>query len=87
MSAIEKVENAAYELGTLRREWAQSFLIYRINAKTDLQARAMADEELIEKLTLAEARYAVAVSLLGGTSYAHQCSAANTAEATSTGDG
>lgn len=60
---------AATELGRIRRLHAQTFLINTARFKTIGEARAAADEDHIEALTEAEARYEIAKSRLirGGT--------------------
>lgn len=55
----------AQELAETRRAWATEFLLQRTNFRTDLQARAAADELYVERLTLLEARYEVGKHLLG----------------------
>lgn len=51
----------AQELAAARIAWATDFLLYRtMHAKSDGQAKAMADERNIERLTMAEARYELA---------------------------
>jgi len=60
---------AATELARIKRLHAQTFLLNTARFKTIGEARAAADEDHIEALTEAEARYEIAKSRLfrGGT--------------------
>jgi len=51
----------AQELALARKDWATDFLLYRtMHAKSDGQAKAMADDQNIMRLTMAEAKYELA---------------------------
>ncbi len=55
----------ARDLAAVRKAWATEFLYQRtFHSKTDGQAKAAADERYIEKLTLLEAKYAIASAML-----------------------
>lgn len=58
---------AATELARIKRLHAQTFLLNTARFKTIGEARAAADEDHIEALTEAEARYEIAKSRLRAT--------------------
>lgn len=56
--------HAAAEVARAKRLWAQAFLINTTVLKTDGQAKAAADEDHIEQVIEAEAKYEIAKSRL-----------------------
>lgn len=53
--------SAARELADARKAFAESFLLHRVNQKTDGQATHMAQIECGERVILAEAQYQIAL--------------------------